>query len=87
VVDIDETLEEALTYANCPDNVALAKEWLVKVREWRGNVGTLQVIISPRASIEGARLLSIGFDMADVAEMKVWKGIDKGTRDKIERGF
>jgi cobaltochelatase CobS len=87
VVGIDETLEEALTYANCPENVQIAREWLAKVRGWRGDVGDLQVIISPRAAIEGARLLSIGFTMDECAEMKVWKGIDASTRAKIERGY
>ncbi len=89
VVDIDEELETGLALANIPDNHALGNEWLVKVRGWRKAAAdhNLQVIISPRASIEGARLLGIGFDMATVAEMKVWKGMDKGTRDKIERGY
>ncbi len=88
-VGIDETLEEALTLASCSENVALAKEWLVLVRKYRSAVESLnlQVIISPRASIEGAKLLSIGFSMEEAAAMKVWKGIDKGTRDKIERGY
>lgn len=84
VVDIDETLEEALTLGSLAENAPLAKEWLAKVRKWRGNVKDLQVIISPRASIEGARLLGVGFSMAEVAEMKVWKGIDANTRAKIE---
>lgn len=89
VVDIDETLEEALTLANLTENVALAKEWLASVRRWRQNVADkgLQVIISPRASIEGARLLGVGFSMAEVADMKVWKGIDASTRAKIESAF
>lgn len=89
VVDIDETLEEALTLANLTENVALAKEWLASVRKWRQNASTknLQVIISPRASIEGARLLGVGFDMATVAEMKVWKGMDANTRAKCEGGY
>lgn len=88
-VDIDETLEEALTLANLTENVALAKEWLASVRKWRQNVADkgLQVIISPRASIEGARLLGVGFSMAEVADMKVWKGIDASTRAKIESAF
>jgi cobaltochelatase CobS len=86
-VGIDETLEEALTLGAFPENVALAKEWLVKVRAWRKGLGDLQVIISPRASTEGAKLLSVGFSMDEAADMKVWKGIDKGTRAKIERGY
>ena len=88
-VDIDETLEEALTLANLTENVALAKEWLASVRKWRQSVADkgLQVIISPRASIEGARLLGVGFSMAEVADMKVWKGIDASTRAKIESAF
>ena len=89
VVDIDEKLEEALTLGALSENVALAKEWLANVRKWRGNAQDkrLQVIISPRASIEGARLLGVGFSMAEVAEMKVWKGLDASTRAKIESAF
>lgn len=88
-VDIDEKLEEALTLGALSENVQLAKEWLVSVREWRKNAADkgLQVIISPRAAIEGARLLGVGFDMATVAEMKVWKGMDASTRAKCEGGF
>jgi cobaltochelatase CobS len=88
-VDIDEKLEEALTLGALSENVQLAKEWLANVRKWRKNAGDkgLQVIISPRASIEGARLLGVGFDMTTVADMKVWKGIDASTRAKIESGF
>lgn len=89
VVDIDEKLEEALTLGALSENVALAKEWLTSVRRWRKNAADkgLQVIISPRASIEGARLLGVGFGMATVAEMKVWKGMDASTRAKCEGGF
>lgn len=88
-VGIDETLEEALTLGELSENVQLAQEWLAKVRKWRKSVEgqNLQVIISPRASIEGATLLRVGFSVAQAAEMKVWKGLDAGTRAKIERGL
>lgn len=87
-IGIDEVLEEALTLGAFADNVALAKEWLAKVRGWRKSVEAqnLQVIVSPRASIEGATLLRVGFSMDATAEMKVWKGLDASTRAKIERG-
>lgn len=85
VVEIDEGLEESLTRAQLEDQM-LAGMWLEKIRTWRRRAAehNLQVIISPRASIEGATLLRVGFGIEEVAEMKVWKGIDKGTRSKIE---
>ncbi len=85
-IGIDEGLEESLTMAALTDNQALAREWLAKVREWRGNAAraNLQVIISPRSAIDGAKLLGQGFDMATVANMRVFKGMEAGTRAKVE---
>ena len=87
VIDIDEELESAI--AVWPENVDAAKGWIGKVREWRSNASAsnLSVLITPRASIFGVKLLRAGFAESEVAEMCIWKGMDATTRSKIERGF
>ena len=44
----------------------------------------LRVIISPRASIQGAKLLAAGIKKSDVADFVLWRGIDAATRTKIK---
>ena len=41
-------------------------------------------IVSPRASIQGAKLLRTGMDMQMVEDMLIWKGMDVSDRDSIE---
>ena len=41
-------------------------------------------IVSPRASIQGAKLLRTGMDVKTVADMLIWKGMDASDRDSIE---
>lgn len=87
---IDEALEEAAMLAAIPNNQALGREWLAKVREWRKNAieHKVKILITPRAAIEGAKILATGkFTMERVAEMRVWKGIDQNSRDKVEGKF
>lgn len=61
-------------------------EWTKKVQEWRHRAAelSLRIIISPRASIHGARLLAAGFSEDKVADCTVWKGLDKETVAKIK---
>jgi cobaltochelatase CobS len=42
-----------------------------------------RIVISPRASIHGAKLKKIGWNQKDVEERIVWKGIDKDLKDRI----
>jgi hypothetical protein len=43
-----------------------------------------RLIISPRATFEGARLLAAGMPREKVEMLKVWKGIAPEERQKIE---
>lgn len=44
-----------------------------------------RIVISPRASIHGSKLLAIGWDKNKVEERVIWKGIDPELRTRIEK--
>lgn len=75
-VEYDDNLEEKLT-----NN----KEWLKIIRKMRKNIEKfgLKVIVSPRASMQGADLLESGFDIEEVLEMVIYKGIGEDAKQKI----
>jgi MoxR-like ATPase len=75
-VDYDEELE--LTLAG---NL----EWTKFVQRVRYAVEREKVrhIVSPRASIAGAKLLAAGMERAKVEEACVWKGMDAQTRTRV----
>lgn len=76
-IDYDKDLEQAL---------AQDDHWTDYVQKVRENVRKkkLRHIVSPRASIKGARLLKAGIDKETVKEMTVFKGMDENTRKKVE---
>ena len=61
-------------------------EWLGRVLRYRRNVEghNLRVVISPRASIKGARMLAAGFEQDEVETMLIFKGCDAATIAKIK---
>lgn len=61
-------------------------EWLGRVLRYRRNVEghNLRVVISPRASIKGARMLAAGFEQDEVETMLIFKGCDAATVAKIK---
>lgn len=75
-IDYDEKLEKAITGNDA---------WVDIVQKVRASVYALKLrhIVSPRASIHGARLLNAGIAERDVMESVVWKGLDKDTIGKI----
>lgn len=75
-LNYDEKLELALS--GNPD-------WVARVQKIRKVVYDLKekVIVSPRASIRGARLLAAGFLQSDVEDMVVWKGINREVKQRI----
>lgn len=79
----DEPFEERLTLT---EN-ASAGPWLVWVRLVRAYAGQHhpRLVVSPRASIVGARLLKAGAvaDLEQLAEAVMFKGLDRDTRAKI----
>lgn len=64
---------------------ALAVHWLARVQAVRKAVNELKVlhVVSPRATINGSKLLAAGWQWTDVEEAVVWKGLDKDTKAKV----
>lgn len=77
-VDYDETLEKQLAQNN---------EWLKIINKMRKNIEQfgLKVIISPRASMQGADLLEAGFSVEEVLEMCIYKGLNSDTKNKLSK--
>lgn len=79
-VDYDKKLEKSLTQND---------EWYNIISQIRTNIektGT-KLIVSPRASMDGADLLDIGFSVKDVLDMVVFKGASKDIRTKLLKGI
>ena len=77
LLDYDENLER---------QTAGNDSWVEFVQRVRhaANLLELRVIVSPRASIQGAKLLAAGISKKDVAEFVLWRGLDAHTRTKIK---
>lgn len=75
-VDYDEQLELDIS-----GNV----EWARYVQSVRRAIVATKVrhICSPRASINGAKLLAHGMSWAEVEEATVWKGLDEANRARV----
>lgn len=75
-VDYDEALELKL---------AGNDDWTKYVQKVRKAVENQKVrhVVSPRASMAGAKLLAAGMDRAMVEEATIWKGLDKAQRDRV----
>lgn len=86
-VDIDESVEDAML-AGFGLPSATAKVWLEAVRRSRINVATsgLRVIVSPRATANGAGLLAQGMNMDKVYNATVLKGAKQDQVEKIRQG-
>lgn len=78
-VDYDEDLEAQLTHND---------RWIEVVRGIRKNIEKqgIKLIVSPRASMDGADLLDAGFKVEEVLDMVVFKGADKDIRQKALQG-
>lgn len=74
--DYDEGLERAIAGNNT---------WVEKVQLYRKRANDLKmrVVISPRASIFGAKLLASGMKEELVEELVLWKGVAAEIRSKI----
>lgn len=72
----DEKLEVALA-----GNI----DWAKRVQELRAAAFAekARIVISPRASIHGAKLLSVGWSQELVEERVIWKGIDPELKRRI----
>lgn len=78
VIDVgyDTKLEAALT-GN--------KEWVGIVNNIRSNIKKegIKMIVSPRATMDGADLLDSGFAVKDVLDMVIFKGVAKDVQAKV----
>ena len=78
-VDYDENLEKTLTNHD---------DWTRIINKIRENIAKfgVKMIVSPRASMDGADLLDGGFSFEEVLEMCVFKGCDDDTKEKCMKG-
>jgi hypothetical protein len=76
-IDYDEQLERQL----CTD-----ADWVKRVQRVRRAMEEEKVrhIVSPRASIYGARLLAAGMGRDKVEEAVIWKGLDESNRTRVQ---
>lgn len=84
---IDHNIEDSMVQATGIDPTVGAK-WLQIVRSCRKNVTDfgLQVIVSPRASAQGANLLDAGFTFREAVDMTILKGAKVDQAEKILTG-
>jgi hypothetical protein len=62
-----------------------AVRFFERVRKVRAAVGELKVrhVVSPRATLNGSKLLACGWDWNSVEDAVLWKGLDADTRAKV----
>ena len=87
-VPIDEKVEDAML-ASVGLDAIIATKWVTAVRKARQNVSDsgLKVIVSPRATLNGAKLLRSGaFTMDEVFTATVTKGAKPDQVAKISQG-
>ena len=77
---IDFNYDEALEDSLCGN-----KEWLKKVRKIRAKAEELKldIVVSPRASMNGEALLANGFSEEDTLNMVVFKGANKEIENRL----
>lgn len=54
------------------------------VRSICGQLGVKKHVISPRASIEGSKLMAVGLKWEQAEDLKLWKGLEADTIKKIK---
>jgi hypothetical protein len=65
--------------------IAGNKEWCKKVQAIRKKVAEkrIKTVVSPRATIDGSKLLAIGMDEAEVMELLIYKGLSQDERSLL----
>lgn len=65
--------------------LATAAHWLAYVQDMRGKIekAKLRHIVSPRATVMGAKLLAAGWPRKEVEEAVIFKGLDADSRAKL----
>lgn len=83
---IDERLESRLARGFATDaNRPTIEDWIGYVQQVRRKVEDLKlpVVVSPRATIDGAKLLACGLSVERVREIRLFAGIGQDVRSKI----
>ncbi|MBB4686729.1 AAA family ATPase [Amycolatopsis jiangsuensis] len=85
-VPIDEGLEERIALRHAPSHPDAVQELLDEVRDLRelAERKKLPVIFSPRASIDGAKLLEAGATVEQVLQWRVVRGLSETHRKALE---
>lgn len=85
-IDYDAKMERqaALTYAT-DDTHSTISEWIDTVQGIRRRAAkdNVRILITPRATIAGARLIAAGIQVARVLELTVFAGVSKDVREKV----
>ncbi|MFI5609924.1 AAA family ATPase [Amycolatopsis sp. NPDC051903] len=81
-VPIDEGLEERIARRHAPSHPDAVDELIEEIRDLRETAleKKLPVIISPRASIDGAKLLEAGATVEQVMQWRVIRGLSEAHR-------
>jgi hypothetical protein len=84
-VPIDERLEERIALRHAPSHQKQARELVARIRKLRklAEEKNLPVIISPRASIDGAKLLQAGATTEQVLLWRVTRGLSATQRKAL----
>jgi cobaltochelatase CobS len=83
----DEGIELDVAIAHLGGDVARAKGWHTRIKRCRENVEThhLDVVVSPRATIKGAKLLASGVSESRAIEVLIRKGLTDEQWEKVNR--
>ncbi|HJQ45286.1 MAG TPA: AAA family ATPase [Amycolatopsis sp.] len=85
-VPIDEDLEERITLRHAPSHEDAARELLDRIRDLRDATEDkkLPIVFSPRASIDGAKLLEAGATVEQVMQWRVVRGLSAAHRKALD---
>lgn len=87
-VNIDLKVEEAMLASVVGLHSSVSDRWLETVRKCRANAETygLKVVVSPRATVKGAKWLRNGVDFTKVIDMTLVKGLKADQSAKLLEG-
>jgi MoxR-like ATPase len=85
-VPIDEDLEERIALRHAPSAKEQARELLEDIRDLRDLIRekNLPIILSPRASIDGAKLLEAGATLDQVFRWRIVRGLSSAHRKALD---
>ncbi|HVW44622.1 MAG TPA: AAA family ATPase [Amycolatopsis sp.] len=85
-VPIDERLEERITLRHAPSHEEEARDLLARIRGLREatEAKKLPIFFSPRACIDGAKLLEAGATVEQVMQWRVVRGLSAAHRKTLE---